>query len=144
MQFLGHPRAFDEAGFALAMARDPPEVRAIVDVERGLQTRCAGDLQRLDSRGFHLGVRQMGARGHDRARLADEVWVDVIHRQPHIRAILAIEDQWELFLIANPQQHERRQPLGVSLYATRIDTFAFKFLADVATHVLVADACDYR
>ena len=86
----------------------------------------------------------MRARSYNRAGRANKVRVDIISRQPHIRAILAVKDQWELFLIADAQKYKRGQPVRVRLDAVGVDTFAFKLLADEAPHMLVADTSDHR
>ena len=47
-------------------------------------------------------------------------------------------------LVADPEQHERRQPLLVRLDAADIDAFADQLLANEAAHVLITDAGNER
>ena len=55
-------------------------------------------------------MAQMRARGQDRARIGDERGVDIGLAQRHVRAVLPVEDQRELVRVADPEQHQRRQP----------------------------------
>ena len=84
----------------------------------------------------------MRARGHNRARRADIVRVNIIHRQTHIGTVLAIENQRELLLIADAQQHQGRQTLGVGLDPRHIHALALQLLTDEPAHVLIPDARD--
>ena len=144
LKFGGDGGAFDKAAFAVAMPRHAPEVRAIVDIQRGLGAMLARQFQRLEHRSGGAGVRQMRAGGQHRARLGNETLVDILFAQRHVGAVLAIEDQRELFLVTDTQNDQRGQPLGVGGYAARIDALAGKLLADEAAHMLVADAGDHR
>ncbi len=63
----------------------------------------------------------MRAGRHHRARFGDEGGVDVVDAQRHVGAILAIEDQRELLLVANAEQHQRRQPLRIGPDAAHVD-----------------------
>ena len=137
-------RAFDEAVFPVAMPRKPPEVRPVVDVERGLRAVFAGQPQRLQDRRRGAGMRQMRAGRHDRPRRGDEAFVDVILAQGHVGAVFPVEDQRKLLVVADPQKDQRRQPFGVGLHPPHVDALARQLLADEAAHVFVADAGDER
>ena len=86
----------------------------------------------------------MGAGGDHRAGRADKLRVDVIDRQPHIGAVLAVEDQRELFLVADTEQHQSGQAVGVGLDPGRIHALFLQLLADEPTHMLITDPCDHR
>ena len=144
LQLPRHGRAFHEAALALAMAGDAPEVRAIVDVERRPCPVLAGKLQRLQHCRLGPGMAEMRARRQHRARLSDEALVDVLLGEPHVGAVLAVEDQRELLVVADAEDDERGQALGVDLYAARVHPLAGKLLEDEAAHVLVADPGDDR
>ncbi len=139
--------AFDKAAFAVAMAGDTPEIGAIVDIQRRSCIVLAGKMQRLQHRGLGIGVRQVGASHHHGAGIGDKILVDVILAQCHVGTILAVKDQREAVLVADAQQHKRRQPVGIGLDAAQIHAFTRQFLADEAAHMLVAhtgDQCRFQ
>ena len=120
-----------------------PKVRAIVDVKRGMHAVSARDLEGLQRRRLHLWVAQMSAGCHDRAGALNELWIDIVHRQTHIRTILAVENEWKPFLIPDAQQNEGRQPLRVSFHTVGVHTLALQLLTDEPSHMLVTNARDY-
>ena len=126
------------------MSCHTPKVRAIIDVERCLHARIPRDLKRLERRGLYPGMTEMRARGDHGPRASDELRINIIDRQPHVRAILAVEDQRKLLLIANTQQHQRSQAIRVGLDPGRIHALVLQLLADKAPHMFIADAGDYR
>ena len=144
LQLLRHRRAFDEAAFALTMAGNAPEVRAIVDVERGPCPVLARKLQRLQHRRLGPGMAEMRAGRQHRARLGNEALVDVLLGEPHVGAVLAVEDQRKPLVVADAEDDERGQPLGVGFHAARVHALAGKLLKDEAAHVLVAHPGDHR
>ena len=144
LQLLRHPRALYEAALALAVTGDAPEVRTVVDVERRAGAMLPGEFQRLQHRRLGARMAEMRAGREHRARLGDETLVDVVLGQPHVGAVLAVEDQRELFVVADAEDDQRRQPLGIDLDAARIHALARNLLADEAAHVLVADTGDDR
>ena len=134
--------ALDEAALALAVAGDAPEVRAVVDVERRPRAVLAGEAQRLQHRRLGPRVAEMGAGGEHRPGLGDEALVDVGLGQPHVGAVLAIEDQREALVVADAEDDQRGQPLGIDLHSARVDPLPRQLLDDEPPHVLVADAGD--
>ena len=108
----GHLGALDEAALALAVAGDAPEVRAVVDVERRPRAVLAGEVQRLQHRRLGAGVAEMGPGREHRPGLGDEALVDVVLGQPHVGAVLAVEDQREPLVVADAEEDERGQPLA--------------------------------
>ena len=144
LQLGGDGPRFDEAALARAVPREAPEIGPVVDVEDRLRAACAGEVDRLERRGLGARVRDVGAGGEHAAGLGDEVGIDVPGREPHVRAVLAVEDERELLLVADAQQHQRGQALGVGDDAPHVDAFGLQLLADEAAHVLVADARDHR
>ena len=117
LQLRRHRRALDEAALALAVAGDAPEVRAVVDVERGPRAVLARERQRLQHRRLGARVAEVRAGGEHRARLGDEALVDVVLGQPHVGAVLAVEDQRKALVVADAEDHQRGQPLGIDLHA---------------------------
>ena len=142
LQFRRHLGAFDEAAFALAMPGHAPEIRAIVDIQRRLRPVLPRQFQRLQHRRPRARMRQMRPRRQNRPRLTDEALVDILLGQPHIRAILAIEDQRETVLIPDPQNDQRRQPLRIHLHPANIHALAHQLLTNEPPHMLVADTRD--
>ncbi|SMX30639.1 hypothetical protein TRP8649_04783 [Pelagimonas phthalicica] len=121
-----------------------PKIGAVINVQRGLLTGGAGDGQRLERRGLDLGMRQMRARGDNRPRAADEIRVDILFGQPHIGAVLAVENQRKLFFVANAQQDQRGQTVRIGLDPVRIDPLALQLLANEPAHMLITNPGDHR
>ena len=144
LQFARDRFARDEAAFAVAVASQAPQVRAIVDIERGSGAVLAGEPQRLQDRRFCAGMAEMRACRDDRARFGDEALVDVVFAQRHVGAIGAIKDQRKLRVVADAEQHQRGQAIRIRLDAAHVDAFFRQLLADEASHMLVADAGDQR
>ena len=142
LQLGGDLGALDEAAEAFGVAGEAPEVRAVVDVERGAGAAVAGERQRLQDRGLGAGVGEMGAGDDDGAGVGDERGVDVGFAEGHVGAVLAEEDHREVVLVADAEDDERGQPLGVGDDAADVDAFGDQGLADEAAHLLVADAGD--
>ena len=141
---LGRDRLrFDEAVLAVAVARQAPEVGPVVDVEDGLRAGREGQIDGAESRGLGPGMRHVRAGGEDAAGLGDELRVDIVGRERHVGAVLAVEDQREAFLIADTEQDERREALRVGDDTAHVHPFGPQLLADKAPHVLVADAGDH-
>ena len=142
LQLGGDGGALDEALLAEAVAGEAPEVGAVVDVEGGAGAGLAGEAEGLEDGGLGAGVREVGAGGDDGAGVGDEGGVDVVLGERHVGAVLAVEDQRELRLVADAEEDERGQPLGIGDDAAGVDAFGRQRLADEAAHVLVADAGD--
>ena len=84
----------------------------------------------------------MRACCHNCAGARDIGGVDIVFAQPHIGAILAIENQGKAFLITDPQQHQCGQAIGIDFDALDIDPFAGQFFANKAPHMLVTHTRD--
>ena len=124
------------------MTGQTPEVRPVVDVERGLRPRLSRQGERLQNRRLRARVRQVCASGHHRPRFGDEAGVDILLAQRHVRAIGPVEDQRKLLLVADAQKHQRRQTLRVRLHPAHIHALARQFLADEAPHMLIPNPRD--
>ena len=142
LQLGGDRGALDEALLARLVAGEAPEVRAVVDVERGAGAVLAGEAQRLQHRRLGARVAEVGAGGDDGAGVGDQRGVDVVLAERHVGAVLAVEDQREALLVADAEDDERGQPLGVGDDAAHVDALGGQRLADEAAHVLVADPGD--
>ena len=101
-----------------------------------------GEGERLQHRRLGARVAEVGAGGHHGAGVGDEALVDVVLGERHVGAVLAVEDQREALVVADAEEDERRQPLGVDLDAAGVDALAASAARDEAAHVLVADAGD--
>ena len=144
LQLGRHGRRFDEAVLAVPMPREAPQVRPVVEVEDRPGARLPRQIQRPQGRGLGPGMRQVGAGGQDTARLGDEVRVDVVRRQRHVGAVLAVEDQRKPLLVPDAEQHQGRQAMRIGDDAPDVHPFGLQLLADEAAHVLVADPRDDR
>ena len=86
----------------------------------------------------------MRAGDHDGLGRGDQVLVDVDLAERRVGAVLAIEDEREGVLVADAQDHQRRQPLRVGDDAADVHALALALLLDEPAHMLVADAGDQR
>ncbi len=64
--------------------------------------------------------------------------------QPHVGAVVAVEDVREGICVADGKEHECREALFVGGHVADIHAFARERLADETAVVLVADARDHR
>ena len=128
--------------FAGAVAEKAPEVGAVIHVEHHLAAVRLGDADRLLLRGGRFLARKMRAGDDDGCGRGDEAFVDIVLRQRHVGAVVAIEDQRKGILVAHAENHEGGQALPVGDDAFRRDALALHLLADEAAHGLVADAGD--
>ena len=72
----------------------------------------------------------------------DVALVDVVLDEPHVGAVVAIEDQREALVVLHAEDRERGEALRVGLHAAGVDALAHELLADEAPEMLVADAGD--
>ena len=89
-----------------------------------------------------IGFGEMRARDNDRARGGNERLVDVALVERIISAIITVENQRELFVVADAQNNKRCEPVFVGMNALCIDALALELFADKAAHMLVANAGD--
>ena len=82
----------------------------------------------------------MRAVDEDRRGRGYQLFVYVRGFQGHVGTILAIEEERELVAVADSQDDERGQPVGVSSDRARIDAFSRELLSDEPAHVIGADA----
>jgi hypothetical protein len=143
LQLRGDLRALDEAAFALAVSCHAPEVRAVIDIERGLNSGLAGDPQRLEHGSLGACVAQVRSRHHDRPCGPDQILLDVVLTEGHVGAILAIKDEREVLPVTDTEDDKGRQALGVHLHTARVDPLARKLFDDESPHVLVAHSGDH-
>ena len=119
----GHALVGDEALLAEAKAGQAPEDRPVVDVEDHPAAVLLGEPHRLLAHGVEVGLGEMGARDHDGAGGCDVVLGDVGLGQRRIGAVLALEDQGEGVAVADAQDDERGEPVGIGLDAPDVDAF---------------------
>jgi len=86
----------------------------------------------------------MGTRNDHGTPFGDEVFVNVSLAQRHVRAILTVEDKWELLLVPDAENHKGSQPFWIGLHATHIDAFAQELFANEPSHMLIANPGDQR
>ncbi len=142
LQLGGDVFGLNEAAFARPVSGKSPEVGAIVNVERCQRAMFAGKPQRLQNGSLGARMREMCAGRAHTACLGNEIRVDVFLAKRHVGTVLTIENQRKLLLIADAEKHKRGQALRVGDDAARVHALALQFLADEASHMLVADARD--
>ena len=126
LQVLRHRVGADVALLARRVAGEPPEVRAVVDVERDLAPGRARDPHRLLLRRRRAGLGKMRAGHDDRAGGADEALVDVRFGERHVGAVLAIEEQRKGAVVLDREDGERGQPLRIDLHAVERHALALQ------------------
>ena len=126
------------------MAREPPQVRPIIDVEDDLGVVSLGQRDRLGLRRRRVGFGEMRTRHDDRARPRDQRFVDVAFVQRHVGAVGAIEDRRRNALGLDREQHETRQAVLVDMHPVGDDPIARELLANEAAHLFGPDAGDQR
>jgi len=82
----------------------------------------------------------VGSGDDDGAGSGDEFLVDVVGRERHVGAVLAIEDQRKGSFVADAEDRESGQPFPVDDHARRLHSLRRELLHDEAAHVLVPDA----
>ena len=143
LQVRRHRVGADVALLAGAVAGEAPQVRAVIDVEGDAPAGGLGGRDRLAAHGVDGGRRQMRARDADRLGGGDEGLVDILHGQRHVGAVLAVEDEREALVVADPESDERGEPVRIGLDAGDGDALADQLLADEAAEGLVADGGDH-
>src|SRR5882762_10025701 len=81
----------------------------------------------------------MGAIDEDRASRAEEFRVDIENGGRHVVAVLAIEDEREVHLVADSQDGEGRQALRIRFDAADVDALSLELFADEATKMVVTN-----
>ena len=139
LQMRGDTGGFEIALLARAMAREAPEIGAVVDVEADFPAMLPGERHCLPLRLGGIDAGKMRAGDDDRGGRGDMGLVDVALVQSRIGAIVAVEDQRKRLVVAHAEQHQRGEAFRVGLDALHVDALAHKLLADETAHVLVAD-----
>ena len=142
LQMGGYVLIGDEALLAEAETGQPPEHRAVVDVEHDLAAVLLHQPHRFLAHGVEVRLREVSARDQHRLGRGDEGLVDVVLGQARIGAVLAVEDQRKGLAVADAEDDQGGQPLGVGLDMADVDALLGRLLLDEAAHVLVADAGD--
>ena len=142
LQGFGDPLGGDEPAVAVPVTGEPPEVGAEIDVQGGADAALPGDPEGLQHRRLGVGVRQMRSGRTDAARPPDEFRINVVCGQRHVGAILPVEDQGKVVVVADAQDHQRREAFRVGPDPFCVHPLALELLTDEASHVLVADARD--
>ncbi len=101
LQMGGHIARFDIALFTRAMACEAPKVRAVININGNLAAMFLGVLHRELLSGGRIGFGEMRAGDNYRARGGNEGLIDIAFIQCVIGAIITVENQRELLVVAN-------------------------------------------
>ena len=142
LQVFGHCTVLDVALLARAVAADAPEHGPVIDVEGDPSAILTADLRRLARHRGDGGGREMSARENDGSGGTDEVGIDVVLGQRHVGAVLAVEDEREGLLVADPQDDQRGQAFWVGLHTAGVDALAPQLLDDETAHMLITHSGD--
>ena len=112
------------------VARQPPQIRPIIDVEDHLGVVSLGQRDRLGLRRRRVGFGEMRPGHDDGARPRDQRLVDVAFVQRHVGAVGAIEDRRRNALGLDREQHQTRQAVLVDMHPVGDDPFARELLAN--------------
>ena len=138
-----HPIAFSKAAFTVRMPAKRPEIGPVIDIERHLAAELPRQLHRRKAGAGHAVGAEMRAGHQNGPCRGDEVGIDVLFRDRHVGAVLAIEDQRKLLAVPDSENDERRQPFRVGDDMACINPLAVKRLADEPAHMFVANAGDH-
>ncbi len=133
----------NEPGLAIGLACQPPEHRAVVDIQYAFDVVLLGIVERLTAGLEHLISGEMRAGDQQRLARGNLLLVDVLGAQGHVSAVFPVEHQREGFAVLQPQQHHRRQTLGVTLDGADITALAGQGFDQKSTHVVVADPAQH-
>ena len=78
----------------------------------------------------------MGTVDQQRAGRTNEGRIDIGDFQRHVGAVLAVEDQRKSIRVADAQEHQRGEALGVFQHALRGHAFAPQLFTDEAAEVV--------
>ena len=134
----------DETGFAVRLAGQAPEHRAIVDVQHPFDVVLLGIVQRLDARLVDAVGGEMGAGDQQGFTGSDEGFADVFSPQRHVGAVFAVEDQGKGFAVLEAQQDHGGQAFRIDLDAADVATFAGQGFNEEAAHVVVPYPAQHR
>ena len=141
LEMGGDPVAADEALLPRRGLGEPPEDRPVVDVEHGRDAVAAGTLERERADLVHVLGGEVRSSDQERAARGDERLL-VAHR--HVGAVLAVEDQGEGLAIADPEQHQGGEAVGIHRDVGDVTALGGEGLLEEATHVIVADSRGHR
>jgi hypothetical protein len=138
LEMSRHRVGANVARLARAVACEAPEIWSVIDVPghptAGVPRRAHG----LHRHGIGGGGGEVGAGDAHGTGGGDEGLVHVRFAQRHVGAVLAVEHEGEIGLVAHAEQDEGTQPLGIGAHAAQVDALATELLADEAAHGLVA------
>ena len=101
LQMRRHIAGFDIALFTRTMAREPPEIGAVININRDFATVLFCILHRELLGGCRVGFGKMGAGDDYRARRGDKGLVNIALVQCIVGAIVTVKNQRKLFVIAD-------------------------------------------
>lgn len=134
----------NKTGFAVRLAGEPPQDRAIVDVQHPFDVVLFGVVQRLGARLIDAIAGEMGASDQQGFAGGDKRFADVFGPQRHVGAIFTVEDQGKGFPILETEQHHGGQSLRIDLNAADIATFTGQGFNQETPHVIVAGPAQHR
>ena len=70
--------------------------------------------------------------------------VEVADRDVHVGTLLAVEQQRKCLAVADAEDRQRRQALGVGDYVAHVNALGGEGLAHEASVLLVAHSCEHR
>ena len=143
LQMRGDALARDKAGFAVRLARESPQHRAVVDIEHRAHLIAARVLERAAARAVHLFGGEVRAGNQQRLRRRDERFVEIRFVDGHVGAVFAVEDQREGVAVFQAEQHQRGQALLIDPHMADVATLFFERFGEEAAHVVVADAREH-
>ena len=130
------------ARLAVAALGEPPQHRAIVDVEDRAYVVRARPVQREIADAVDVVGREMRAGDEQRPRLRDERLLDIVLGDRHVGAVLAQEDERKRILVLDPQHHRAGQARGIDAHVTDVAAFTGDRLHEETAEGVVADARD--
>ena len=140
LQMRAHLIGRHVALLAQARCGEAPQHGPVIDVEHHARAGGACGLHRAQAGIEGLRVGQVGARDQQRLRRGHESRVDVGRRQAHVGALLPVEHQRKGVAVADAEEDQGREALGVGAHLRHVHPFGGQRFAHEAAVVFVAHA----
>ena len=108
--------ARDEARLAVAALGQPPQHRAVIDVEHRAHVLRSRTLEREAADAMHVRRRKVRAGDQQRLRLRKKIGADIHFAHRHVGAIFAIEDERKRVAVLDSQDNRSGESCRVDAH----------------------------
>ena len=143
LQMRAHLVGRHEALLAHARAGEAPQHRAVIDVERDARALLFRHAHRSATGFIRLRLRQVGARDQQSVGRADEGRIEILLRNRHVGAVVAVEHQREGIAVADAEEYQGGKFFRVGDDMAHIHAFGGKKFAHETAVVFIANAGEH-